>query len=161
MDLGLIGLERIGTNRVRRLLRAGHQCVVYDIHPEAVQAIVKEKAIGATPLTTALYERLSSRGGADFPDRLLSAPRFQSGGHRENPARQEIVMDAAHSDAGTSDPQSGRRHVAVTGPYQGWCCMTLTCPILNRAYQMPWRATGANQASRLADRAPAGLPEPH
>jgi 6-phosphogluconate dehydrogenase len=50
MDLGMIGLGRMGTNMVRRLLRAGHQCVVYDIHPEAVQALVKEKAIGATSL---------------------------------------------------------------------------------------------------------------
>ena len=40
----------MGTNMVRRLLRAGHQCVVYDIHPEVVQALVKEKAIGATTL---------------------------------------------------------------------------------------------------------------
>ena len=36
MDLGLIGLERIGTNRVRRLLRAGHQCIAYGIHPQPV-----------------------------------------------------------------------------------------------------------------------------
>jgi len=50
MQLGMIGLGRMGTNMVRRLLRAGHQCVVYDIHPEVVQALVKEKAIGATTL---------------------------------------------------------------------------------------------------------------
>jgi 6-phosphogluconate dehydrogenase len=35
---------------VRRLLKAGHQCVVYDLHPEAVQALAKEKAVGATSL---------------------------------------------------------------------------------------------------------------
>jgi 6-phosphogluconate dehydrogenase len=50
MDLGMIGLGRMGTNMVRRLLRAGHQCVVYDIHPEVVQALVKERAVGATSL---------------------------------------------------------------------------------------------------------------
>ena len=50
MELGMIGLGRMGTNMVRRLLRAGHQCVVYDIHPEAVQALVKEGAVGATSL---------------------------------------------------------------------------------------------------------------
>ena len=37
MQLGMIGLGRMGANMVRRLLRDGHQCVVYDIHPEAVQ----------------------------------------------------------------------------------------------------------------------------
>ena len=50
MELGMIGLGRMGTNMVRRLLRAGHQCVVYDLHPEAVQALVKEGAIGTTSL---------------------------------------------------------------------------------------------------------------
>ena len=40
MEMGMIGLGRMGTNMVRRLLRAGHQCVVYDIHPETVQALV-------------------------------------------------------------------------------------------------------------------------
>ena len=50
MELGMIGLGRMGSSMVRRLLRAGHQCVVYDIHPEAVQALAKEKAVGATSL---------------------------------------------------------------------------------------------------------------
>ena len=50
MEFGMIGLGRMGTNMVRRLMKAGHQCVVYDIHSEAVQALAKEKAVGATSL---------------------------------------------------------------------------------------------------------------
>ena len=50
MELGMIGLGRMGINMVRRLMRAGHQCVVYDIHPEAVTAIVQEGAVGTTSL---------------------------------------------------------------------------------------------------------------
>ena len=50
MELGMIGLGRMGTNMVRRLLRAGHQCVVYDLHPEAAQALAKEGAVGTTSL---------------------------------------------------------------------------------------------------------------
>jgi 6-phosphogluconate dehydrogenase len=50
MELGMIGLGRMGTNMVRRLLRAGHQCVVYDLHPEAVQALENEGATGAASL---------------------------------------------------------------------------------------------------------------
>jgi 6-phosphogluconate dehydrogenase len=50
MELGMIGLGRMGTNMVRRLVRAGHQCVVYDLQPEAVQALAKEGAVGATSL---------------------------------------------------------------------------------------------------------------
>ncbi|CAN5614570.1 decarboxylating 6-phosphogluconate dehydrogenase [soil metagenome] len=50
MELGMIGLGRMGSNMVRRLRRAGHQCVVYDIHPESVDALVKEGAVGAKSL---------------------------------------------------------------------------------------------------------------
>ncbi len=50
MELGMIGLGRMGNNMVRRLMRAGHQCVVYDIHPEAVQSLVKEGAVGSDSL---------------------------------------------------------------------------------------------------------------
>ena len=50
MELGMIGLGRMGTNMVRRLLRAGHHCVVYDLQPEAVQTLVKEGAVGTTSL---------------------------------------------------------------------------------------------------------------
>jgi 6-phosphogluconate dehydrogenase len=46
----MIGLGRMGTNMVRRLLRAGHQCVVYDLQPQAVEALAKEGAIGATSI---------------------------------------------------------------------------------------------------------------
>ena len=43
----MIGLGRMGSNMVRRLLRAGHECVVFDHAPAAVQALAKEKATGA------------------------------------------------------------------------------------------------------------------
>jgi 6-phosphogluconate dehydrogenase len=46
-----------------------------------------DEAVPAPVLTTALYERFSSRGEADFADRLLSAMRFQFGGHVEKPAK--------------------------------------------------------------------------
>ena len=50
MQLGMIGLGRMGANMVRRLLQAGHACVVYDIHSEAVQSLAKEGAAGSTSL---------------------------------------------------------------------------------------------------------------
>ena len=48
MQIGMLGLGRMGAGMVRRLLRDGHQCVVYDVSPQAVEALVKEGAIGAT-----------------------------------------------------------------------------------------------------------------
>jgi 6-phosphogluconate dehydrogenase len=50
MMLGMIGLGRMGSNMVRRLLHAGHQCVVFDRSPEAVAALTKEGAVGAASL---------------------------------------------------------------------------------------------------------------
>ena len=50
MQLGMIGLGRMGANRVRRLIKGGHHCVVFDMSPKAVQELVKEKAVGASSL---------------------------------------------------------------------------------------------------------------
>jgi 6-phosphogluconate dehydrogenase len=50
MQLGMIGLGRMGANMVRRLLREGHQCVVFDRSPKVVEGMVKEKAVGASSL---------------------------------------------------------------------------------------------------------------
>ena len=50
MQLGMIGLGRMGANMARRLLKNGHQCVVFDLSPKAVQALVQEKADGADSL---------------------------------------------------------------------------------------------------------------
>jgi 6-phosphogluconate dehydrogenase len=61
MQLGMIGLGRMGANMVRRLIKDGHQCVVYDQSPQSVQQLAKEKAIGAASL-------------ADFVKKL-AAPR--------------------------------------------------------------------------------------
>ncbi len=61
MELGMVGLGRMGANMVRRLMRSGHRCVVYDRNPEAVQSLVKEGAEGAATL-------------ADFVG-MLSVPR--------------------------------------------------------------------------------------
>jgi 6-phosphogluconate dehydrogenase len=50
MQIGMIGLGRMGANMVRRLLRGGHDCVVFDRSPKAVEELVQEKAAGAADL---------------------------------------------------------------------------------------------------------------
>ena len=50
MKIGMIGLGRMGANMVRRLIKSGHQCVVYDRAPQAVDDLVKENAIGSASL---------------------------------------------------------------------------------------------------------------
>jgi len=50
MQLGMIGLGRMGANMVQRLLRAGHECMVFDVHPAAVRDLERQGAIGAATL---------------------------------------------------------------------------------------------------------------
>jgi 6-phosphogluconate dehydrogenase len=50
MQLGMVGLGRMGANMVRRLLKGGHQCVVFDRAPKAVEDLVEEKATGSADL---------------------------------------------------------------------------------------------------------------
>jgi 6-phosphogluconate dehydrogenase len=61
MELGMVGLGRMGANMARRLMRDGHHCVVYDVNPDAVSALASEGAEGASSL-----QELASK---------LSAPR--------------------------------------------------------------------------------------
>jgi 6-phosphogluconate dehydrogenase len=62
VQLGMIGLGRMGANMVRRLLRGGHECVVFDAVPANVASLAREKAVGAASI-------------ADFISRLRT-PRF-------------------------------------------------------------------------------------
>ena len=48
MQLGMIGLGRMGANMVRRLIGGGHECVVFDMSPKAVADLVNDKAVGAS-----------------------------------------------------------------------------------------------------------------
>ena len=50
MQLGMIGLGRMGANMVRRLIRGGHQCIVFDVNPENVHRVAREGAIGTSSL---------------------------------------------------------------------------------------------------------------
>ena len=61
MQLGMLGLGRMGSSMVRRLMKAGHECVVYDVHPEPGKALAEDGAVAATTLE-------------DFAKRLI-APR--------------------------------------------------------------------------------------
>src|SRR5438093_8186494 len=51
MQLGMVGLGRMGANMVRRLIKRSHDCVVFDRSPKAVSGLVKENAVGAVSLS--------------------------------------------------------------------------------------------------------------
>ena len=50
MQLGMVGLGRMGANIVRRLMSAGHECDVYDVNPKAIEELAGEGATGAETL---------------------------------------------------------------------------------------------------------------
>ncbi len=61
MQIGMIGLGRMGANMVRRLQRAGHQCVVFDRSADAVQALAKEGAVGAVSMQNFMDKLVAPR----------------------------------------------------------------------------------------------------
>lgn len=61
MQLGMIGLGRMGANMVRRLLRSGHHCVVFDRNDKAVKDLVKEGAVGASSLEELVTKLMQPR----------------------------------------------------------------------------------------------------
>ncbi len=95
MQLGMIGLGRMGANMVRRLLRGGHQCVIFGRNPTAVQALVDEGALGAASIDDFIAKLTPPRAvwlmvPAAAVDSLLSdlAARMQRG---------DIIIDGGNS----------------------------------------------------------------
>lgn len=70
MDLGMIGVGRMGTHMMLKVMKAGHRCVVYDQHPKAVQALGGE---GRCTVAAAIDEAVRSPALSA----ALSAPRWQ------------------------------------------------------------------------------------
>jgi 6-phosphogluconate dehydrogenase len=62
MQLGMVGLGRMGSNMVRRLARAGHHCVVYDLNQDAVTALVSQGATGTSSLEDLVAKLAPPRG---------------------------------------------------------------------------------------------------
>jgi 6-phosphogluconate dehydrogenase len=95
MQLGMIGLGRMGANMVRRLMRGGHQCVAFDVFPAAVEALVKEGAIGANSLDEFVKKLTKPRAvwlmvPAAIVDKMIAdlAPRLEAG---------DILIDGGNS----------------------------------------------------------------
>ncbi len=95
MQIGMIGLGRMGSNMVRRLLKGGHQCVVFDRSPQAVGELTREKAVGASSLADFVKKLEKPRAiwmmvpGA-FVDKLVSdlVPHLEAG---------DILIDGGNS----------------------------------------------------------------
>jgi len=133
MQIGMIGLGRMGANMVRRLLRGGHACVVHDVSPAAVQALVREGATGATSLDAFVEQLTKPRAvwlmvPAGVVDATLESvvPRLERGDiivdggnsyYRDDVDRARRLADRGlhYVDCGTSG--------GVFGLERGYCLM--------------------------------------
>jgi 6-phosphogluconate dehydrogenase len=95
MQLGMIGLGRMGANMVRRLMRDGHECVVYTRNADTVKAMVKEGAIGAESLDDFLAKLATPRAiwlmvPAAAVDAMIGqlAPKLR---------REDVIVDGGNS----------------------------------------------------------------
>jgi len=96
MQIGMIGLGRMGANMVRRLLRGGHECVVFDRSVDAVDELVKERSSGATSLADLVSQLQTPRAiwmmiPAGFVEQLITdlLPHLEPG---------DILIDGGNSN---------------------------------------------------------------
>ena len=95
MQVGMIGLGRMGANMVRRLIRDGHECVVFDVSADAVKNLANEGAVGATSMQDFVDKLTKPRAAwmmvpAAVVDQTLEqlAPLMESG---------DIIVDGGNS----------------------------------------------------------------
>jgi 6-phosphogluconate dehydrogenase len=133
MQIGMVGLGRMGANIVRRLMRADHECVVYDANAEAVQGLVDEGALGALSLAELVRQLHTPRAiwlmlPAVAVDPLLAelAPLLQPGdmlidggnSHYQDDIRRAAQLQERgihYLDVGTSG--------GIWGLERGYCLM--------------------------------------
>ena len=134
MQLGMVGLGRMGGNMVRRLMRGGHQCVVTDLSPQAVAEFAKEGATGSTSLDDFVAKLTKPRaawvmvpaGNATEQTVNALAQRFEAGDtiidggnsyYKDDVRRSQKLKDRGihYLDVGTSG--------GVWGIERGYCMM--------------------------------------
>ena len=173
MQIGMIGLGRMGANLVRRLLRNGHECVVYDANPAAVAQVVSEGAIGTADLDEFTAALSTPRVAwimvpAAFTGATVTAlaSRFApndiiiDGGnshHRDDVDRAEVLAELGvhYVDIGTSG--------GIFGLERGFCLMIGGAEEPVRRLDPIFRALapGVDAASRTAGRVGEPIPAEH
>ncbi len=77
MQLGMVGLGRMGSNLARRLIRDGHRCVVYDVNPDAVKKLV-ESVVGFQERSRAIIEemrKMATRNSSEIREAVEDGKR--------------------------------------------------------------------------------------
>src|SRR5215471_10405737 len=134
MQLGMIGLGRMGGNMVRRLMKGGHQCAVFDLNPENVKGLAREGAAGASTMEDFVKKLSKPRAawvmvpaGAATESTVMKLAGLMEPGDtiidggnsyfKDDVRRSKILKDQAvhYMDVGTSG--------GVWGIERGYCMM--------------------------------------
>ncbi|MEO7429563.1 MAG: NAD(P)-binding domain-containing protein, partial [Acidimicrobiales bacterium] len=134
MELGMVGLGRMGANLVRRLQAGGHDCVVFDVEPDAVEALENEGATGSSSIADLVSKlsapravwlmvpagEITAKTVRDLAENLEEGDVIIDGGnsyYRDDIARAESVRAKGihYVDVGTSG--------GVWGLERGYCLM--------------------------------------
>src|SRR5205807_7120190 len=96
MQLGMVGLGRMGANMTRRLMRGGHQLVVSDLSPEAVKQLAGEGAVGSNSLDDLIRKLKPPRAAwVMVPARGPTEQTAQQLPHRRQP--RASIIDGGNS----------------------------------------------------------------
>ncbi len=95
MQLGMVGLGRMGANLVRRLMRSGHECVVFDVHSPAVDALVAEGAVGASSLDEFVQKLTVPRAAWVMVPAAFAGATVEDLGNRMEPG--DVVIDGGNT----------------------------------------------------------------
>jgi 6-phosphogluconate dehydrogenase len=133
MQLGMIGLGRMGASMVRRLIAKGHDCVVFDVHAAAVTALEQDGAVGASSLADMVARLAAPRAiWLMVPAAVVDAELAQLAPHLE---AGDIVIDGGNSyyrddvRRAAELAAAGRHYVdvgtsgGVAGRERGYCLM--------------------------------------
>jgi 6-phosphogluconate dehydrogenase len=134
MQIGMIGLGRMGANMARRLMKGGHECVVYDRHPETVGALAEEGATGASSLEDVVKKLKAPRAvwimlpsGSPTEETVVAFSKLLTAGdaiidggnsfYKDDARRSAMLKPSGiqYLDAGTSG--------GVWGLARGYCMM--------------------------------------
>jgi 6-phosphogluconate dehydrogenase len=169
MQLGMVGLGRMGSNMVRRLIHGGHECVVFDLNPDSVSRLINEGAKGAESLEGFVSRLTKPRAiwvmvPAGEPteqtvmglaERLDSGDTIIDGGnsyYKDDVRRAKILKSRGihYVDVGTSG--------GVWGVERGYCLMTGGEPETIKQLDPIFRtlAPGRGEISRTSGREKLG-----
>ena len=168
MQIGVIGLGRMGGNIVRRLMRAGHSCVVYDANPGAGTGAGQAKARSPRLASPTLVESAGAQprtvwvmlpAGKITEDTIARARRPDDGGRHHHRRRQHLLQGRRPPRQGTRSPRASTistsaRRAACGACERGYCLMIGGDKAAVDAARSDLRGAGAGASARSS--APAG-----